>query len=199
MRYFVLNNSGFQKNGFASCQFKGKVWTAPALKCPNCGNFLTSLEWLPPYDVKLSNGILSDVIFGTINPFIVSQKFKEIYEQNNCSGIESFSTVIAYQKGKYITQKYYYPKIKISDVRINLISSNVILEKGNDCSVCQRGDRIFESIDRLVFENEEIITEDIFGFKLLSGEIVVSENFKKLTECLSNITFTEASDFSIHF
>lgn len=84
--------------------------TGEAVKCEECGSFLTGLEWLPPLDVKLSRGKVGDVIYGTFDHFIVSERFKELYYENKFQGIHSFDPVTMYQRGKLILEKYYYPK-----------------------------------------------------------------------------------------
>lgn len=72
MEYYIVNNRRFDNTGYAYGEKKGEIVTGNATKCEECGSFLTGLEWLPPFEVKLSKGKLGDVIFGTINHFIVS-------------------------------------------------------------------------------------------------------------------------------
>lgn len=200
MSFFVVNNTRFDLGEYAYGEHLYiKYNTGPAKTCRECGNILTNREWLSPYEIKVSKKKLGDVIYGTWNHFIVSQKFKDIYEQNNCTGITSFNRVIIYFRGKQLDEKYYYTKLILSEVKTNLIKSNVKIDKQDRCNTCQLGSANLDSIDRLIFENEEIITEDIFATMILPGHLIFSERLKKLTENLNNITFTEANDFSLHF
>lgn len=93
MRFYVVNNTRFDSNGFAYGEEKGEINTGDAIYCPECKRPLTMLEWLPPFEVNLSNGKVGDVIFGTYSHFIVSDKFKRIYENDNFQGITSFEPV----------------------------------------------------------------------------------------------------------
>ena len=61
--------------------------------CPVCDGPVSMLKWLPPHRIKLSSAKpekWGDFLWGTFSPLIVSASFKEIYENENLSGIAFF-------------------------------------------------------------------------------------------------------------
>lgn len=195
MRFYVVNNRRFDNTGFAYCEEKGEIVTGDAVKCAECGSFLTGLEWLAPYEVKLSKGKLGDVIFGTIEHFLVSEKFKVLYQKNSFTGILTFEPVTIYQKGERLIDRYYYPKIVLSDVHINIEKSGIVFEGVEKCSTCQRAGRVIKKIKGLYFSIEEKIEYDIFCTKMLPGDIIFSKQFKDVTKDLLNLSFTEVEQY----
>jgi len=195
MEFYIVNNSRFNNNGFAYGEEKGNVNTGDAIFCVECENPLTMLEWLPPFEIKLSKGKLGDVIFGTFNHFIVSEKFKELYQKNKFTGILTFESVTIYQKGELLIDKYYYPKIVLSDVHIDIEKSGIIFEGVEKCSTCQKAGRVIKKIKGLYFSNEEKIEYDIFCTKMLPGDMIFSKQFKDATKDLLNLSFTEVEQY----
>ena len=120
MEIYVINNSRFDNNGFAYGQEKGDVNTGACIFCEECKSPLTMLEWLSPFEVKLSKGKLGDVIFGTYSHFIVSDKIREIYVANTFSGVLTFEPVALYQQGHKLADTYFYPKILLSDIQVDI-------------------------------------------------------------------------------
>lgn|SRR5690606_5589059 len=195
MEFYIVNNSRFNNNGFAYGEEKGNVNTGDAIFCVECENPLTMLEWLPPFEIKLSKGKLGDVIFGTFSHFIVSEKFKELYQKNKFTGILTFEPVTIYQKGELLIDKYYYPKIVLSDVHIDIEKSGIIFEGVEKCSTCQKAGRVIKKIKGLYFSNEEKIEYDIFCTKMLPGDMIFSKQFKDATKDLLNLSFTEVEQY----
>lgn len=196
MNFYVVNNFGFNDNGFAyDEEKKGKIKTGSAVKCEECGAFLTGLEWLPPLNIKLSRGRLGDVIFGAHNHFIVSEKFRDLYVKNGFTGILSFQPVSMFQKRRLVNEKYYYPKIVLSDVLVDLEKSKVVLDGVAECSRCQKAGRPIKKIEGLYFIDEEKIKEDIFCTKMLPGDIIFSERFKIAAKDLLNLSFVDSKTY----
>ncbi|PKA23062.1 hypothetical protein [Leptospira levettii] len=195
MRYYVVNNTRFDKTDFAFADRNGKVNLGVALKCEECSSYLTSFEWLPPLEAKLSKGILGDVIFGTHNHFIISEKFRSIFLDNNFKGIMSFDQVTLYQNKKVISQKYYYPRIVLSNVKIDLIKSGVEFDGNGQCNLCQKAGRTITKMKGLCFDEKNEIDTDIFITKLLPGDIVFSERLKSASTEITNLTFFESDKF----
>lgn len=195
MNFYVVNNNRFDDNGFAYGKEKGKIITGNAIKCEECGSFLTGLKWLPPLEVKLSRVKLGDVIYGTFDHFIVSERFKDIYDKNNFSGIKSFESVVLYQKGEQITEKYFYPRITLSDTHIDIERSGIVFDGIGECSTCQKAGRVIKNMKGLYISDKLKINSDIFCTKMLPGEILFSENFKEATKDLLNLSFRSAKEY----
>ncbi|RAV97597.1 hypothetical protein [Pseudochryseolinea flava] len=195
MGFYVVNNSRFDNNGFSYGEEKGKVNTGDAIFCTECDSPLTMLEWLPPFEVKLSKGQLGDVIFGTYNHFIVSEKFKELYQKNRFTGILTFEPVSLYQKGKPIIDKYYCPKIGLSDVHIDIDKSGVVFDGIEECSTCQKAGRVIKKINGLYINSDSRMNDDIFCTMMLPGDIIFSERFKENAKDLLNLSFIQAEHY----
>lgn len=195
MSFYIINNIRFDDNHFAYGEEKGEIKTGDAIYCKECGTPLTMLEWLPPYEIKVSKKVLGDFIFGTFTHFIVSAKFKELYEQHKMSGIKSFSPVKIYYKGKLLDNEYYYPKIVLSNAKVDLVKSRLKFEGYEECDTCQKAGRVIKDMKGLCFENDDSIKEDIFFTIMLPGDVLVSERFKSLLIGLTNLFLTEASEF----
>ena len=59
--------------------------------CPVCGNPVSMLEWLPPHEIKLSTSKspkLGDFLWGSIFPFLISDKVKQLIAENEINGIK---------------------------------------------------------------------------------------------------------------
>lgn len=195
MAFYVVENHRFDKNGFAYGEEKGHINTGDAIYCPECKSPLTMLEWLPPYEVKLSKGKLGDVIFGTYSHFIVSEKFKEQYCKNGFTGILSFEPITMYQKEKLITDRYYYPKIVLNNAYVNIEKSGIVFDGFEECSNCQKSGRVIKKIKGLYLSNEGEIECDIFCTKMLPGDILFSERFKDTAKDFLNLSFTDATQY----
>lgn len=195
MEFYVVKNTGFAENGFAYGEEKGKINTGNAIKCEECGSFLTMLQWFSPYEIKLSKGTLGDIIFGTYSHFIVSEKFKELYCKNRFSGVSTFKPVVLYQKGRRVTEKYYYPNIILNNIHIDIEKSGIVFDRFEECSTCQKAGRIIKKIKGLYFSNEEKVEYDIFCTKMLPGDILFSKRLKDTTKGLLNLSFTEAKQY----
>ncbi len=195
MKFYVVRNHRFDKSSFAFGEEYGNINTGNAIKCEKCGSFLTMLEWLPPFEVKLSKGKLGDVIFGTYNHFIVSEKFKELYFENKFTGITKFEPVILYHKGNKINDKYYYPKLVLCDVHIDIKKSGIVFNGIEECSTCQKAGRVIKKIKGLYFIDEDKVKYDIFCTKMLPGDILFSEKFMVATKDFMNLSFTEAKQY----
>lgn len=195
MAFYVIENHRFDKNGFAYGLEKGKVNTGEFISCEACKSPLTMLEWMAPFEVNLSNGKLGDLVFGTYSHFIVSENFKEIYCKNGFNGILAFEPVTLYLRGVRIVERYYYPKILLSNAPIDIHKSKILFEGTEECSICQKAGRVIKKINGLYFADEDIIKCDIFCTKILPNEIIFSELFKDAIKDLSNLSFKESNLF----
>ncbi len=195
MEFYIVNNSRFDDNGFAYGEKIGEVITGNAVKCKECGSYLTGFEWLPPHTVKLSKGKMGDVIFGTFNHFLVSEKFREIYTKHAFHGILSFEPVSIFQLGKEVVKQYYYPKIILSEVLVDIEKSEIIFDGKEQCSTCQKAGRIIKKINGLYFKSDEKIESDIFCTKMLPGDVLFSGQLKEVAKDLLNLSFIDAKHY----
>lgn len=197
MSYFVLINSRFRDTSFAYGEERQIDYnTGSSQFCSECGNPISMLEWLPPFDVTVSKKTLGDFIFGTYVGLIISERVKDLFSESDLRGMFRFRSVDLYFRGKQLIERYYYPEIKIINAFVD--STRIVLEDGMTCSKCQKGNTILKKIDGINFENPDQITEDIF-FTTAIGQstIIISEKFKDFIKRneFTNASFIQASDY----
>jgi len=197
MKYYIINNELFDNTEFAYSERFGKINSGEAIRCNECGSFLSMLKWLPPYQLKVSKKNLGDFIFGTQNGFVLSEKAKTLFEQSGQKGLNNFKKVELYYKMVKLESNYYYPEITLSDVRINIKKSGLRFDSQKECDCCQKAGRIIKDMKGVFFENENQINEDVFFTKMLSGTITVSENFISFVNKykLTNLKFIEVEKY----
>lgn len=195
MKYYTFKNSLFNDSKFAYGEQREENFnTGEAKVCTDCGNAVSMLEWLPPYDVTVSKKKLGDFIYGTYVGFVVSQRVKDKIEQSSLKGLDIFKRVDLYHKKKLLQEDYFYPEIPLINAFIDL--RKIELEDKNLCGTCQKGGSIINKINGIYFSNAEKITEDIFFTTALGqSTIIISENFKNIIE-LNSFTNVDLIDVS---
>ncbi len=204
MGYYIFDNRRFEEERFAYSEFSTSDFAVGnAEKCPVCGGFVSMLELVPPIEIILSNGFLADFIFGEITPFIVSQKFKEVYLKDEIKGVKEFLPVsvkrIRGQKEK-VNVKYFIPLIHRSDARIDEENSHLNRSGSVKCFECKKG-TIIQSIDGLRLIPGTWSGEDIFYAKWLASTVFVNDKFVNFvrTNGFTNGSFTKASEYKSRF
>lgn len=197
MAFYVVDNPRFDDTGFAYGEDFGEINLGSALKCELCGSTLTSLKWLPPYEIRVSRKKLGDFIYGTFSNFIVSARFKSLFEKEGLKGIESFNPVSIFFRKKLLDESYFLPEIVLSNVQIDLERSGFVFEGNRRCPACQKSGSIIKKWNGVVLEEPDRIDLDIFNTKVLPGTMIVSEHFKNFVERheFSNIWLIEASKY----
>lgn len=197
MSFFILHNPRFSTD-FSYGQHKNENFnTGEAKTCEGCGKFISSLEWLPPYDVKVSKRKVEDLIFGTYIGFIASENFKTAFEKSGLKGLDNFKLVTLYYKNEVLTEEeYYYPDISLMNAFVNL--SLLEFETEKSCSICQTDGSIIKGINGISLLQPDDIKEDIFFTTALGqSTIIVSDKFKRFYEenGFTNVKFIETEKF----
>lgn len=198
MQYYTFTNDFFDDPKFAYGEhFTSNYLTGKAKLCKGCGSFISMLEWLPPFEISVSNKELGDFIFGTYVGFIVSKNFKEKYEKNDFfKSLISFRKVDLYYKKKLLDEQYYNPEIPLINAFVNL--DNIEFDTIELCVVCQKGKSIIRKISGVYFIQPNQIDDDVFfTISLGQSNIIVSPNFKDfvLKENFTNIKLLDISKF----
>lgn len=197
MQYYVLTNDLFDDSQFAYGEHRNLAYnTGNSRICEECGNPISMLEWLPPYDINVSKKILGDFILGTYTGFVVSKRFKAEFEHSNLKGLDIFKKVSLFYKNKLLLQEYYYPEIPIIKAFVDM--NRLVFGKMSFCNTCQKGSSVLNRINGIVFINPDQIGEDVF-FTTAIGQstVIVSENFKNFIDKkgFTNIRLIEASKY----
>lgn len=77
-----------------------KIW-APANTCAVCGQVVSQDLWLPPQRVRFSSAdptCWQDVMWGVPGLFLVSERFRKIYEGEGLTGLNPFDPPVVIEK-----------------------------------------------------------------------------------------------------
>lgn len=197
MSYYIVNNNYAYSNNYATGDVKGKLNSGNALKCKKCNKYISKLEWLQPFNIKVNSSKVGDFIFGTFNDLIVSEKFKDLYLKSNLFGISEFLPVNVYIKNSKVSTLFYLPKIILENTRIDFKKSNIsIINDIEYCDLCQLGGIEIKYMNGIKFENEDNFKYDIFK-SIFVGKEIVSEKFLQFVESnnLTNLEVIECKNY----
>lgn len=179
-------------------------------KCPVCGGAVSLRRWLPPHRIKLSSAKPSkwgDFVWGAGSPLLVSSKFREIYEQEELSGIEEFSFPVeiirmgTLKSGQFPIPPPTYHLIHVlwGGANQDDVASGLTHEHPEviNCSFCRVG-VTWRKQERIVIEKGSWNGSDIFKPTNAPVPFMVSERFKRLVEhnLLTNIWLIPAERFA---
>jgi hypothetical protein len=126
-----------------------KVW-APPDTCKVCGQVVSQDLWLPPQRVRFSSADTScwqDVMWGVPGLFLVSERFRKIYEGEGLTGFNPFDPPVVIEKlGKYkrgvfpvTLPTYYSVTIPWGRGEIDQEKSEFVYEKDDNEVYCPLG------------------------------------------------------------
>lgn len=126
-----------------------KVW-APPDTCKVCGQVVSQDLWLPPQRVRFSSADTScwqDVMWGVPGLFLVSERFRKIYEGEGLTGLNPFDPPVVIEKlGKYkrgvfpvTLPTYYSVTIPWGRGEIDQEKSEFVYEKDDNEVYCPLG------------------------------------------------------------
>lgn len=197
MKYFVLHNSRFNDTSYAFGEEREIDFnTGKAVYCDECGNPISMLEWLPPYEINVSKKRLGDFIFGTYVGFIVSKGFKDQFEKANLKGLDGFKKVDLFYRNQLLSDEYFYPEITLLNAFID--TRRIKFEEKNLCNTCQKGSSILSKIEGITFVNPAEIEEDVFFTSAIGqSTAITSQDFRDFIDRngFTNIKFIEASNY----
>ena len=151
----------------------------PCQHCPNCGALSYGLKWVPPYNVTFNKKTIGDISLW--DPLIVSQKFKDVYEQNNLTGIRNFCLVEqATSCGKEINLKFYVVELERINGQVNYKKTKIkgSITDTKKCICCNPIKREKEYVNGIYFDEEFKL--DIFYTYDWGNQIFLSEKFVKV-------------------
>jgi hypothetical protein len=197
MSFYVLNNHLFDDDDFAISEKIPPINLAPADRCEVCNSPISLKKWLPPYNVRVTKKRLGDFIVGDVHPFLVSQKFKDLYEAGGYRGIDFFSPVQLFFRRQPLDAAYYFPRIPYNYNNINLERCGIKYDPTDVCLRCQHGGKKDDSaMTGLFWEEEAGIVEDVFE-NHSAGQYSFSQRLKDAMEAagITNTVFVPAEVF----
>lgn len=160
--------------------------------CPECGDILSLMTWLPPHRLKLSSAKPEkwpDFLWGAGIHLMVSGRFKGIYVEEELSGIIEFHQpaeivrVGSRRRGDLPPNPPVYHLVDILWGGANLDdkASKAVFKYWPLCPLCRSSGAV-HSRERIILEPDSWTGADIFQARGVPGEILVSERFKQAVE-----------------
>jgi hypothetical protein len=155
--------------------------------CPHCGGAIGMRSWLPPHRVAIKQPRkIGDFLDGPFS-FVVSERFKLLYEKSTLTGIKEFHPLevvqMAARKKEYTKPSLFGVDVVHSRARINYdlsVTKWWKLPQSDYCRKCGPGGGgkggTAERFEGLHFEHGTWQGEDFFYPINLSGIVVVSES-----------------------
>lgn len=163
-------------------------------RCPVCGKTVGSLVWLPPHRIKLSSAKprkWGDFLWGAGFSLMVSERFKNIYEEERLQGIVHFgSSPEIVRMGTKKTADlapqpptYCLVQINWDGAAMDERASGVVAQypQKPECPYCRQSGRGRLRQKGIILEVGSWRGDDIFHARGAAG-ILVSERFKEIAE-----------------
>ena len=204
----MLQEEPIADNQIASvdaCQIDGtKYGDAP--RCEVCKRYIGMRAWLPPYRVELETWgyeFADIVVIGT--NLLISQRFKQAWEQSQLVGLSGFENVevinVKRHRKKIGEPPTYFRAVVVrGQTAINLVASEFEWKNESACPVCRLAG-VIKRWKRIIIDQSTWTGEDIFIARGLPGEICVSERFKDFCEInnMKNTLFVAAETYGHDF
>lgn len=172
MNFYVISNNIFIDKEFSVCEPVGaKYGDFP--RCISCNKAIGPREWLPPRVVQRTKKPLGDFVFGSVSPFLVSDRVKIACEKHSISGFFIFEPVsISNETGLELLS----PKISSGKLLIDESLSGVERDEKPVCKECRTGG-IVKSFELLCPIVETWDGLEVFTLKQFPGIVCVSQDF----------------------
>ncbi len=173
--------------------------------CPQCGEGLGALTWLPPYraELELHGAQPGDYARGPGYERLISERFAEAFRAERLSGLEGFHPVEVVRvrdrrkkpRKPLSVPRYYVVWPCFGRGAVDPVLNRVRTRKTPTCTECRSAG--IDAIHGFVLEPGSWGGEDIFRPRGMQGKIVVSERFKDFVERhgLTNMVLTPTEQF----
>ena len=158
-------------------------------RCEACGGPVGMLHWEPPLHAEIETWgtKFGDLAFGPGDSFLVSERFKALWEREQLVGLHGFEPVEIVKvrhRGKRVKEgppKYFRVWAGRSDVAVDPVRSGIqwVSPPAPPCETC-RGGGIKKGWERIVLEGEP--KENLFIARGLSGQLLADDRFKRFCE-----------------
>lgn len=157
-----------------------------AERCPECGRFISALEWLPPRKIRLTSTRYPDTLREWLGePLVVSGRFVDAFRAAGLTGIREFvkiDEVRAPRKTSPTPPDYYCAKVDFSnDVKVDYQKSLIHGRKYEwSCDLCNPLGSTADRIDRLVLDTTSWRGEDVLN--IYGHGLVFSQRFYEFVQ-----------------
>jgi len=169
-----------------------------APRCPQCGDVIGMLTWLPPYRVELElHGMaFADVIESTGGVLLVTERFAEDFKAEGLAGLSGFHPVevvrvVRKRRGPKpgLPPRYLAVTTGYGPPALDMERSRIRGTEPMKCSWCRYVG--CEAVDGLALEAATWNGEDVFRARGLLGTTIVTERFMRFAErhAMSHMSF----------
>lgn len=171
-----------------------------APECPVCGECVGSLPWLPPYhaEIVVHGPKLGDVVRCTGVELLVSERFRQAWQEEGLRGIENFSPLARLRvrpaRLGRPPRTYFHVKPRLYGTRVDLEHSLVDYDRGGDCHYCHAG--LIGSVRGFAIDESSWTGEDLFKVWGMPGRIIVTNRVRQLRDNygLTNVNLTPVEE-----
>lgn len=157
-----------------------------AERCPLCGHYVSSLEWLPPRKIRLTSTRYPDTLREWLGePLVVSARFVDAFRAAGLAGIREFvkiDEVRGSRKTSPTPPDYYCAKVDFSsNVKVDFRKSLIFGRKYDwSCELCNPLGATVDRIDRLVLDTTHWCGEDVLN--IYGRGLVFSQRFYEFVQ-----------------
>lgn len=210
--FFVLEPEESSENGnrWTTAEPVDPIHLGGSQKCPVCGQPVTGRSWQPPQRLQLASakpGKWGDFLWASKTAILVSERFKNICQQENLSGISTFSPPVeitrmgSWLNGQFPTPAPIYHLIHVlwgganqDDEASGLTQKHPEVIR---CAYCRTGNAR-RSQDRIAIQAGTWNGQDVFSPRNAPVPFLVSERFKQVVTAhqLTNAWFIPAEQYA---
>ncbi|WP_047855169.1 imm11 family protein [Archangium gephyra] len=181
-RFFVLKH---ERGGSHDVDFTSSDNNVgEAARCPQCGDFIGSLPWLPPHrgTLELYGKDPGDFVRGVGDEVLISERLVEAFRAEGLTGLIGFHPVEVLRVRRQrrgpktpTTPRYFVVTPVFGGAAVDEHRSRIRRSSPITCHWCRETG--VDSIHGVVLEQGSWNGDDIFTARGLPGSIVVSERF----------------------
>lgn len=209
MKIYVVTFPPYSENPYAECYRNNPVYNHNiTVNCPICGSSVSDSYWTYPRCLTITNSRYADFLYWGPSPFVVSTRFKELYEKSDLKGITAFEPIDSFKvqklkKGNSMPEAYYVPVLCRSRIKIDREKSKITYldddsdDEANICELCNPVKELDFSIEKLVLNMTNYEGEDIFHTYESGMRTYLSQRFVEFVEQngLTNLSCVKVEDF----
>jgi len=189
----TCNRDGF----FSFSKVKARSGTAP--ECDQCGRRLGALRWEAPHQVKLQGERAGDICCGTGDEFLVSDKFRIAWSQEQLGGLSISENPVRsdlLKRARSVDCIYHVATPKHSFTLLDAEASGLVVHSNVGCTKCGVAQRA--RLDRVRVDIDSWDGAQIFHPTGLYGVLLATAQVKSFVEeaGFSNFQFRHQDDYS---
>ena len=174
-------------------------------RCPQCNEFFGMLRWLPPYNAEIvvRGQLLGDVVEGSGWDMLVSERFRNAWQQEGLRGITDFSPLQRLRiRPARLGRKpltYFHVEPSHFGTRIDPERSRVEYNRPATCPLCKQAG--IDSIRGFTIDESSWTGEDLFLVWGLQSTIVVTDRVRQLRDDygLTNMNLIPVEKYFLDF